>query len=316
MIAPWTMGAWAALERGVRQRAENARTEEVTRREIRVAARSILRAFSSSFFLVTRFLPARKRMAVDVIYAAVRYPDEIVDTFAISTSARLRMLDGWEAAYVEAVASSGVRASIRAGIPWILAGFAELIREHSIPLEHYHAFLLAMRRDVSPRPFLTIDDLIDNYVYGSATVVGYFLAHVYGVAQGSTIAEAYGCASDLGIALQLTNFARDFAEDIARGRLYIPCDAVDASGLRKGVLFLAEIAEARYERAVRTMDVFAADTRPAIRACIDVYRLLNRRILAVGGSAEIRQSVPISQKFSVLPSGKYWRVPLAWLGAL
>jgi phytoene synthase len=316
MIAPWTADVWTALDRRVRQRAENADSEQDARREIRVAARSILRAFSSSFFLVTRFLPARKRLAVDVIYAAVRYPDEIVDTFPISNSASLRRLDTWEAAYVEAVASSGLRYSIRAGIPWILAGFAEVIREHSIPLEHYHAFLLAMRRDVSPRPFHTMNDLIDGYVYGSATVVGYFLAHVYGVAAGSTIADAYACACDLGIALQLTNFARDVAEDGARGRLYVPRDIVDASGLRKGALFLAETAEARYERAVRTLDAFAADTRPAIRACIDVYRLLNRRILAAGGSSEVRQSVPISQKLSALPSGKYWRVPLAWLGAL
>ncbi|MFN7993338.1 MAG: phytoene/squalene synthase family protein [Bryobacteraceae bacterium] len=284
-------------------------------REITRAARTVLRAYSSSFFLVTRFLPAHKRASVDLIYAAVRYPDEIVDTFAAGSEAKLQMLGRWERHYYQALTLGSIRERLRTGVPWILSGFAEVVRQSGIPADHYGDFLDAMRRDIAPKPFRDLEDLVENYIYGSAIVVGYFLAHVYGTAEGVSMAEAYRCAAELGVALQLTNFARDVAEDRRRGRLYIPSEIIESRGTREGVRFLAETAEARYETASRSLHVFAADTRPAIRACIDVYRLLNRRILH-SGDAEVRHSVPIAQKLSALPTGKYWRVPLAYLGGL
>jgi len=316
MTSPWSRDRWAALASRVRTRAGTAPTDSAALDEIRRGSRSVLRSFSSSFFLVTRFLPAPKRRSVELVYAAVRYPDEIVDTFPIAPSEKLALLDGWQYGYEEALRLEGVRARLRTGVPWILAGFAEVVGAAGIPPAHYRSFLDAMRRDAAPRPFANLDRLIEDYVYGSAIVVGYFLAHVYGTSESATMEEAYRSAADLGIALQLTNFARDAAEDRARGRLYVPLDAVEARGIPGGIAFLAEEAEIRYERALRTLGVFAADTRPAIRACIDVYRLLNRRILHSRGQTGVRHSVPIAQKFGALPADKYWRVPLAWMGAL
>jgi phytoene synthase len=197
-----------------------------------------------------------------------------------------------------------------------LAGFTEVVRECDIPAEHYHAFLDAMRQDIEPRVFRDLDDLIERYIYGSAIVVGYFLAHVYGTGSGAAMADAYACSANLGIALQLTNFCRDVTEDRTRGRLYIPIDVVRARGLEEAVMELARDAEKRYRKAADSLGVFAEDTRPAIRACIDVYRLLNRRILQAGGDTRIRHSVPAAEKFSALPPGKYWRLPLAYLGAI
>jgi phytoene synthase len=121
---------------------------------------------------------------------------------------------------------------------------------------------------------------------------------------------AYRCAADLGVALQLTNFARDIPEDRGRGRVYVPREFA----VRDGAAYLALAAEERYARATRDLIVFAEDCRPAVRACLEVYRRLNRQILRAPG--EVRQSVPAREKFSALPASKYWRVPLAYLGAL
>ena len=315
MSASWTRDRWDALDRRVSSRTL-ALPSDAAMREIGGAARGILRAFSSSFFLVTRFLPASKRANVDIIYAAVRYPDEIVDTFPLPANAKRDSLDRWQRQYETALELPDVPARLAARVPWILAGFTEVVQRAGIPPQHYREFLAAMGRDVEPRPFHTLDDLIANYVYGSAVVVGYFLAHVYGTEGGAPMADAYRSARDLGIALQLTNFARDVFEDRRRGRLYIPTEIVEDRGMRGGIAYLSEHAEQHYERAAATLDVFAADTRPAIRACIDVYRMLNRRILQARDTGQVRHSVPMSQKLAALPADKYWRVPLAYLGGL
>ncbi|MGC8794878.1 MAG: squalene/phytoene synthase family protein [Bryobacteraceae bacterium] len=47
------------------------------------------------FLLVTRFLPRAQRAEVEVTYAAVRYPDEIVDTFAAPAARKQELLDTW-----------------------------------------------------------------------------------------------------------------------------------------------------------------------------------------------------------------------------
>jgi len=308
--AQWTVADWRTLDTRVTTRAASAPSDELLLAAFRDASRRVLRAFSSSFFLVTRFLPPEKRASVEIIYAAVRYPDEIVDTFPLSPREKIDALANWESHYVRALAIEGSRERLRIGTPWILAGFAEVVRRAGIPEQHYLDFLAAMRRDAEPARFATLDDLIDRYVYGSAIVVGYFLAHVYGTAPGASMQDAYRCAADLGIALQLTNFARDISEDSGRGRVYVPQDVP----VFNGAAYLARAAEQRYVRASRDLPVFAEDCRPAMRACIEVYRSLNGQILREPQAA--RQSVPAREKFGALPPSKYWRVPLAYLGAL
>ena len=104
----------------------------------------------------------------------------------------------------------------------LLAGFAEVVKKYSIPIDYYNSFLDAMERDVQPREFEDIEDLIDNYVFGSAIVVGYFLAYVYGSSEENNFNETLKSSKELGIALQITNFIRDINEDLGRGRVYIP----------------------------------------------------------------------------------------------
>lgn len=307
----WTIERWKRFDAHVQRDSLSSPVEVTTR-----AATKILRAFSSSFFLVTRFLPREKRAKVAIIYAAVRYPDEIVDTFPLPPEASCAMLQNWEDSYSLGLSLKGVSTRLTAGVPWILAAFAEIVLADGIPPQHYRSFLEAMRRDIEPQPYPTLSALIDDYIYGSAIVVGYFLAHVYGPASGVSLAEACDASANLGIALQMTNFCRDVREDDTRGRLYIPQDLIDRFGLSRAVELLAQDAEARYIEAARSLDVFAADTRPAIRACIDVYRALNERILSSHGDTRRRHSVPASQKFRVLPRDKYWRVPLALIGSL
>ena len=197
------------------------------------AARHVLRTFSTSFFMVTRFLPREKREQVEVIYAAVRYPDEIVDTFAWEEPRKYEALDAWEAQYEAGLGAASLRSAVQSGVPVFAAAFAEVVRRNGIPQEHYRDFLRAMRRDVRPGVYATMPDLIDEYVYGSAIVIGYFLAYVYGTTSPDEFPRALTFARDLGTALQLTNFVRDVGEDQGRGRLYLPLDYLRAEGITR-----------------------------------------------------------------------------------
>ncbi len=286
-----------------------------------------MRAYTTSFFIVSRFLPAAKRAEVEAIYAAVRYPDEVVDTFPLAPAEQARMLDEWQSFYEVGIAADSLVETMRAGVPCFLAGFTKVVRERRIPAEFYRSFLDAMRLDAHPRPFQTLDDLIENYIYGSAVVVGYFLTYVYGARSEKDFTRALKSARDLGVALQLTNFLRDIGEDETRGRVYLPLDVLRAEGiealdtsdagqqapLARVLRRMAACAADLYASAEAGLDAFAPDCRPAIQACIKVYGRLNERIAASTRGIRHRESVPLKEKLQVLPPGKYWRIPLAYL---
>lgn len=324
----WSESEWRQLEQRTRRDAAAVDSEAEAWKIIVRQARTVLREYSTSFFIVTRFLPPEKRDKVEAIYAAVRYPDEIADTFPLSAEERAARLDRWALDYEIALTANSIQKALKLNVPCFLASFAKVVREAGIPAEHYRSFLSAMRLDVWPRQFQTLDDLIESYIYGSAIVVGYFLTYVYGSSTPQDFDRAMRSARHLGIALQLTNFLRDVAEDQRRGRLYLPLDLLHGAGIEEEadatapeqqaafhhvLTTLTEIAEDHYARAYADLDAFAPDCRTAIHACINVYRQLNQRIAVSPRGLQHRESVPARDKFKVLPVSKYWRLPLAYL---
>jgi phytoene synthase len=323
----WGVEEWTRLELEARTRALGAGTDAAAWRVLNRHARRVMRAYTTSFFIVSRFLPRAKREEVEAVYAAVRYPDEVVDTFALDDGAKLGMLDEWLAHYEAGVECDSLTGSLARGVPAHLAGFTDVVRRRRIPRGHYRDFLAAMRLDVRPRPFETLEDLLDSYVHGSAVVVGYFLAHIYGARDARSFPAALESARDLGIALQLTNFLRDVSEDQLRGRVYIPLDALRAEGiesldahspqqrepLSRVLGALAGVAARHYARAEAALDAFSTDCRPAVRACIRVYGRLNERVARGEGEGGRRVSVPLKEKLAALPPSMFWRLPLAYL---
>lgn len=324
--AVWTESEWRDFEAATRRRALDAGDQAWS--AIVPAARRVMRTYTTSFFIVSRFLPRAKRDDVEAIYATVRYPDEVVDTFPLTREERRARLDAWATAFERGLATSSVREALAREVPCFLAAFLEVSRRTGIPPEFYRAFLEAMRRDIDPAPFDSINDLVDRYIYGSAIVVGYFLTHVYGASEPGAFPRAMESARRLGIALQLTNFLRDVREDRRRGRCYLPRDLLAAEGLtpdsdpadpafaepfRRVIEALAAVAADHYRAARDALDAFAPDSRLAIRACIDVYGALNDRIRASRRGLDHRESVPFRAKWALLPPSKYWKIPLAYL---
>tara|TARA_B100001105_G_C22380100_1_gene439245 strand:- start:122 stop:1138 length:1017 start_codon:yes stop_codon:yes gene_type:complete len=323
----WTPQQWDLLEQKVLSKINISRSEEKKKELAIKYARKVLRTHSTSFFIVTRFLPKGKRDQVELVYGSVRYPDEIVDSFKINASEKKSLLKEWRRNYHLSLKTDSFSESINNGVPILLAGFAEVVKSHNIPSHYYDSFLEAMELDVEPRNFKDLEDVIENYIFGSAIVVGYFLAYVYGHTPDSDFETTLRSSRNLGIALQLTNFVRDIHEDAKRGRIYVPTSVLKKFNIEvpdflkrlndPEILLvrnnLAKIAEDYYEESRKELNSFSSDSRIAIKCCTDLYRKLNNRIMTRSKSLVEQESLSWSEKLGSLPVSKYWKLPAAYL---
>jgi len=323
----WSEAEWRAMDLRIRAAIARCTDAAACRERIVPFARKVLRTYSSNFYVVTRFLPPAKRADVEVLYANVRYPDEVVDTFPLRPDEKEARLARWRQQYEAALAAARPLETLPEEAPAFLAALSELIARHSVPPDYYRSFLTAMAMDIRPRRFATLDDLIESYVYGSAIVVGYLLAYAFGSDGGSAMPAALKSARALGIGLQFTNFARDAGEDLARGRIYVPESLLAQEGitevhpadlghrraLGRAAKRLAEAAQPYYAEALAGLDAFAPDARTAIRACAATFARLNERVLRSPQGIDVRQTLPPHEKWKPLPLSKYWRIPVAYL---
>ena len=326
-MGEWTPNEWGNFEESY---LNDLKSSSANSLDVAVKfSRKVLKTHSTSFFIVTRFLPKFMRDEVELVYGSVRFPDEIVDSFDIKNDEKKVLLSNWRDKYRLALESGSFEDSINKDVPILLAGFTEVVKKYSIPSSYYESFLDAMELDVEPRNFENTDDLIDNYVYGSAIVVGYFLAYVYGSSQIDNFKETLKSSRELGIALQLTNFIRDINEDLKSGIIFIPKTILKNNGIElknyannvnqnttsinSARMELASIANKYYKESEKGIESFSPDSRVAIKACIELYGKLNERIISRGNDIKVRESLSWSEKLGALPSSKYWKLPMAYL---
>lgn len=316
----WSFSEWELLEEKVRNEIITTNHETKAFYIGKKMGKKILKNYSNSFFTVTRFLPKEKRDLVEIIYASVRYPDEIVDTFDLNSKDKNVLLDNWKEKFIESKKYSSIIESVKAGIPSIISCYRKAASNTNIPDEYYLSFIEAMRKDIEISEYENIDELIKDYVYGSAIVVGYFLAYIYGPNKNYTVNDLLTPSKDLGIALQLTNFARDVYEDYYRGRFYSPNNLLEKPKNKtelenyvfKSRKILASEAEIWYAKAEKGMDYFASDSQIAIKTCLELFRKLNTKILSQEMPLDYRYSLSMKEKLSFLPIKKFWKLSLLY----
>jgi phytoene synthase len=107
----------------------------------------------------------------------------------------------------------------------VLGAVVHTVRTLEIDPACFDRFLRSMAMDLTVAGYDTWADLLD-YMDGSAAVIGEMMLPVL----RPTTPAALGPARDLGLAFQLTNFLRDVAEDLDRGRIYVPQEDLDRFG--------------------------------------------------------------------------------------
>ena len=183
-----------------------------------------------TYYLATLLLPPAKRPFVHALYGFARYADEIVDDLAstLTDEEKANSLKQW---------GEGVISDIKSGNSNDQIGKAlvDTVRRFSIPIQYFQAFLHSMTMDLTITEYQEYEDL-QEYVYGSAAVIGLQMVSVLGIEKGNSIDEVNSAAEKLGIAFQLANFIRDVGEDLDRGRVYLPIAELQSHGVTREML--------------------------------------------------------------------------------
>ena len=173
----------------------------------------VTRTYSTSFSIAVSFLDVQIQNAIYSIYGFVRCADEIVDTFLGHDKETL--LDKFEADYYEAL-KSGISLNL------VLHSFQLTVKRYHISDDLIKAFMFSMRSDIYKTTYSNKSE-IDQYIYGSADVVGLMCLAVFTDGNAERYEELKEPAMRLGSAFQKVNFLRDLRNDTeALDRQYFP----------------------------------------------------------------------------------------------
>lgn len=171
---------------------------------------------SRTFYNSSLFFPKKVRNDIVLLYAFVRTVDNFVDRKV----PRMKEFNSFVNEYRKALKGGKSKNPI-------INKYIELSRKHEFEQDWNEAFLKAMKSDIHFKSYKNLEDVVENYIYGSAEVIGLMIAKIFGLAPAS-----YKYARDLGKAFQYINFIRDIAEDNELGRAYFPVVTLKKFGLK------------------------------------------------------------------------------------
>jgi phytoene synthase len=232
----------------------------------------------SNLYFALAFLPRARRDAFRDVYRFLRAADDVADSGLPEPEVRAALAT-WRR---ELDAIYGGRATHPVALR-----LAATVDNFGLSRAAFETILDALEEDATGRRFATQADL-ERWCEAMSATLGYLCLDILG-ARGPA-ARAY--ARDLGVALQLANIVRDVDEDAARGRIYLPADALDAAGLdaaevlaRRWTPAFARVAARLAARARELVDLARAHLDPdQHRALVvpeiwaDVYLALLREL--------------------------------------
>lgn len=252
----------------------------------------ITRNYSTSFSLgISAFAPAHKN-AIYSIYGYVRLADEIVDSF--HNHNKKQLLDEFREETHKAI-EQGI------SINPVLDSFQNTVRKYKIDIEFIDGFLNSMEKDLYNNYYEAKS--YDEYIYGSAEVVGLMCLRVFCEGDDRLFSELIEPAKKLGSAFQKVNFLRDIKSDIEeRGRIYLP-------GVNEKVLInnankkrLEADIEEEFKEALKGIMRLPAGTRLGVYSAYLYYHILFRKIEKLDVEDLLAKRVRISNftKFALL----------------
>ena len=256
------------------------------------SAARVIGHYSTSFGVATRLLDARVRVHIRNIYGLVRIADELVDGAAaaagLSVDDQRAILDALEEDVDRAVATAY-------STNLVVHAFAETARAAGIGSELTGPFFASMRRDLDPAPFTTRN--IEDYIYGSAEVVGLMCLRVFLLDQPVTEEQRERLeagARRLGAAFQKINFLRDLSEDWRQlGRNYFPGITPERLTDAQRDELVTDI-EVDLLAAHSVIDELPRGSRAAVLAAHDLFRALCVRARAVPAAQLLTTRVRVS----------------------
>ncbi|MDE2566558.1 MAG: phytoene/squalene synthase family protein [Burkholderiales bacterium] len=259
------------------------------RRDLR-ACRAQLSAGSRTFLAASYLLPRAVREPACALYAFCREADDAVDLGGDPGAAvdRLRRrLDRLYAGAPEAGAAD--------------RALAHVVARHAIPRPLLDALIEGFEWDSRRRRYGSIEAL-QAYAARVAGSVGAMMALLMGARSPAALARA----CELGVAMQLSNIARDVGEDAGAGRLYLPLDWLHEAGidaeawlaeprftpaLAAVVQRLLDHAQTLYRRVDAGVAALPLGCRPGINAARFLYAEIGREVARRGFDSVSQRAV-------------------------
>ena len=267
--------------------------------------RSITRREAKNFYYAFLTLPAARRRAIYVAYAFCRHCDDSVDRVA-STEEKLSTL-----AQLRGELDRTYQG--RASEPVFIA-LGDVAQRYDIPQEYFEGVLSGVQSDLVTTRYQDFEEL-RQYCYQVASVVGLICLQIFGYSD----AAAKQHAIDLGLAMQLTNIARDVQEDLELGRVYLPQDEMVRFGYSEAELQAGVVNESFTElmrfQTQRARGYFRSGFQllpylsPRSRACPAVLGQLYSRVLTrieASGFDVLHQRISLSKLEKTRVTAQTW----------
>ncbi len=266
----------------------------------RALCRAMIRSGSKSFSAAALLLPFSIRDPAYALYAFCRLSDDLIDVEGGSLNAIASLRRRLALAYEGCPADSNIDRA-----------FTDVATRFAIPRALPEALIDGLERDVMG---VTCETLSDVFAYAScvAGAVGAMMA----VLMDRRAPEVVARACDLGVAMQLTNIARDVGEDARDGRLYLPRGWLREEGIdpdawlaapawtsRIGAVVarLLQEADALYARAEIGIAGLPAGCRPGIFAARHLYHGIGVEVARNGFDSVTRRArVPGARKLRLM----------------
>lgn len=264
------------------------------------ACADALRRGSKTFDLAGQLLPRALLAPVTALYAFCRAADDEIDEATDAPAAWLALQRRLDALF--------------AGTPEDYPedrALAVAIQHHNLPREPLEALLEGFAWDAQQRRYETLE-AVEAYGARVAGSVGILMALIMNERRPTALARAL----DLGVAMQLTNIARDVGEDAGLGRIYLPLNALADAGIDPdrwlaqpepsaalgsvidGLLARADLLYRRGHQGIRMLPL---SVRYSIRAAALLYQAIGHRLRRRGlDSVTTRTVVPRWQQLSLV----------------
>ena len=255
-------------------------------------SRIVTESYSTSFTLATKMLDSSIRQDIYNIYGFVRFADEIVDSF--HNYDKKELLDLFEKDLKKSIVD-------KISLNPILNSFQKTIHNYQIDYELIDSFLNSMKLDLDKKKYLTKKEF-DQYVYGSADVVGLMCLKVFVKGNKNQYNDLKPYAMSLGSAFQKVNFLRDLkADHDGLNRSYFPNLNIDEFDEPSKKIILDEI-DKDFRHALKGIFKLPSSARFGVYTAYKYYlKLLNK--LRKTHPLKIKSSrirVPNYQKVNVL----------------
>jgi 15-cis-phytoene synthase len=252
-------------------------------------AKAIMQQHGKTFALAAKLLSPSSRHAAAQLYAFARTVDDMIDLQA----AKPNMDD------LQTILKTSQT--------------QQVLQQYAISDQAMQAFLQAQIQDASLCQLENEQALID-YSYGVAGSIGAMMRPILGAPRTS---EYY--AASLGIAMQMTNIARDVVEDAARGRIYIPAtffespitaqDILQPNLAQKQQIFAAIeklllLADSYYDYAKIGYAAIPLRNRLSIVTAGKMYQSIGKKILENGPEQYWQGRVSLDLKAKLQVAGK------------